>query len=134
MKSHEPMAVFKNTRGRTQFITERMVMDLLRGAASATLNLQLTDPEISLWSTHSVRVTAANLLYCKQLSDNYRKTRLHWKSNTFLMYLRNTIYSTDEHSKAASGKLLPTDLQQATYQDNTNLDKVLNTCTCSATA
>ena len=128
------MAVFKNTRGRPQFITERMVTDLLRTAASATLNLKLTDSEISLWSTHSVRVTAANLLYRKQLSDNYIKTRLRWKSNTFLMYLRNTIYSADEHSKAASVKLLPTDLQQATYREKTNLDEVLTACACSATA
>ena len=43
---------------------------LLRKAASAVLNLKQGHPELQLWSTHSIRVTAVNMLYRKQLSDN----------------------------------------------------------------
>ena len=116
MKDHEPMAVFKNNHGKVRYIVDTMVNDLLRDAASATLNLKRNHPEIQLWSTHSIRVTAANLLYRQQLSDQYIMKRLRWISNAFLVYLRNTIHSADAHSKAISIKLSPADKQKASYQ------------------
>jgi hypothetical protein len=30
----------------------------------------------------------------------YIKNRLQWRSDTFLMYLRNTFYTADQHTKA----------------------------------
>ena len=116
MKNTEPMAVFSNQRGRPKFITDALVNSLLREAASATLNLKQGHPELQLWSTHSIRVTAANLLYRQQLSDNYIMTRLRWVSNAFPVYLRNTVHSADEHSKAACIKLSHGDLQAASYR------------------
>ena len=122
MKDTAPMAVFKNDRGHTKFITDALVNSLLREAASATLNLKQGHPELQLWSTHSIRATAANLLYRKQLSDNYIMTRLRWISNAFLVYLRNTVHSADEHSKAVSIKLNSADMQTASYRDMEPVD------------
>jgi hypothetical protein len=34
------------------------------------------------------------------MSDTYIQTRLRWKSNSFLNYLRNTLYAASEHTKA----------------------------------
>ena len=72
----------------------------IRNSGSVVLNIKKDDPSLKLWSTHSIRVTAANLLHRANLSDSYIKTRLRWKSSSFLMYLRNTIYGADTHTKA----------------------------------
>ena len=134
MKDCEPMAVFKNERGQTRFISDALVNALLRRAASAVLNLKQGHAELQLWSTHSIRVTAANLLYRKQLSDNYIMTRLRWKSNAFLVYLRNTVHSADEHSKAACIKLSIADMQAASYRDMDPVERVADACVLPAPA
>ena len=80
------------------FITDTLVTELLRVAAKAVYNLPMNDPELAKWSTHSIRVTAANLLHRERFSDSYIQTRLRWKSTQFLKYLRNTFYSATQHS------------------------------------
>jgi hypothetical protein len=115
MKDSEPMAVLKNKRGQIRFITDALTNSLLHRASSTTLNLKRGHPELHMWSTHSTHVTAANLMYPKQLSDNYITTRLRWISNAFLVYLRNAVHSADDHLKASSIKLSSTDAQAASY-------------------
>ncbi len=130
----EPMAVFRDSRGKVKFITDTMVNDLLRDAARAVLGLRRGDPELKLWSTHSIRVTAANLLYRQQLSDQYIMTRLRWKSPAFLVYLRNTIYSADSHSAALSVKLTDFDKQHASYRPPDQLERLVSACCPPAAA
>ena len=96
----EPVGVFKNTRGERRFITDKMVAKLLRSAASEVLNINPKNKQLQLWSTHSIRVTAANILHREKMADSFIQTRLRWKSKSFLMYLRNTIYAASQHSKA----------------------------------
>jgi hypothetical protein len=103
-------------KGEVQFITARRVTTLLREAAQEVLGLQKKDPVVNQWSTHSIRVTAANLLHRMQLSNSYIQKRLRWKSDTFLMYLRNTIHAADAHTKAITVKLGPSELQAASYR------------------
>ena len=129
MKDHEPMAVYRNSHGKVRFVTDTMVNDLLRQAASETLGIPRSHAELKLWSTHSIRVTAANLLYRMQLSDQYIMTRLRWLSAAFLVYLRNTIHSADAHTKAASIKLTPADKKRASYRNMNAVEKVINMCT-----
>ena len=114
-KDHEPMAVCVK-KGKVQFITARKVTALLREAAQEVLGLQEKDPVVNQWSTHSIRVTAANLLHRMQLSTTCIQKRLRWKSDAFLMYLRNTIHAADAHTKAITVKLSPSDLQAASYR------------------
>ena len=128
------MAVFKNDCGQVRYITDTMVNELLRDAASATLNLKRDHPELKFWSTHSIRVTAANLLYRQQLSDQYIMTRLRWISNAFLVYLRNTIHSADAHSKAISIKLSPANKQKASYREMDAVERTVSTCSMPPTA
>ena len=132
MKDYEPMAVYRNSHGKVRFITDTMVNDLLRQAASATLGIPRNNAELKLWSTHSIRVTAANLLYRMQLSDQYIMTRLRWLSAAFLVYLRNTIHSADAHTKAASIKLTPADKKRASYRNMDAVEKVVSMCTAAA--
>jgi hypothetical protein len=98
-----PIGVFfSKTKKKPLFITDSMVATLLQQAASAVFNIKKSSPSLKLWSTHSIRVTAANLLHRAKFADSFIQTRLRWKSTTFLMYLRNTIYSAQAHTKALS--------------------------------
>ena len=97
---HEPIGVFKHKNGQRRFITDKMVTHLLRQTASTVLNIKPGSPQLQLWSTHSIRVTAANILHREKMTDSFIQTRLRWKSTSFLMYLRNTIYAANQHSNA----------------------------------
>jgi hypothetical protein len=48
-----------------------------------------------------------NLLHRARFSDSYIKNCLRWGSDTFLMYLRNTFYTADQHTKAITLGLDP---------------------------
>jgi hypothetical protein len=65
--------------------------------------------DLLAWSCHSIHVTAANLLHRARFSDSYIKNRLRWRSDTFLMYLHNTFYTADQHTKAITLGLDPPD-------------------------
>ena len=66
----------------------------------AVFKLKPGDSTLGRFTAHSIRVTACNLLHRQGLSDRYIQTRLRWKSNTFLDYLRNTLYDAAAHTKA----------------------------------
>jgi hypothetical protein len=98
-----PLAVFSlgtSPDSSFRFITARHVVSFLRRSAQAAFNLRPNDKSLDSWTSHSIRVTAANILHRAGMSDSYIQTRLRWKSNTFLMYLRNTFYSADQHTAA----------------------------------
>ena len=92
---YEPIRVYKNKKGQRKFI----ISVLLREAAKTALKIDDVK-ELQKWSTQSIRVTAANLLHRARMTDSYIQKRLRWKSTSFLMYLRNTIYAAAEHTKA----------------------------------
>ena len=96
----EPVAVFLSNQGKRLFVTDKMVATSLQAAAMQAHNLKPEDPELKKWTSHSLRVTAACLLHRAKCSDSYIQTRLSWKSTSFLMYVRNTIYTAEAHTKA----------------------------------
>ena len=100
----EPIAVFGCSKGRYKgercFITNSHVEQSLRATARAVYKFKKDDPRLKRWSSHSIRVTACNLLHRQGLSDTYIQTRLRWRSNAFLDYLRNTLYAADTHKEA----------------------------------
>ena len=95
------------------FITDDDTAEFLQQIASDVYGLswgRTKDAEVlNKYSAHSIRVTAANLLHRASMSDSYIQTRLRWNSQTFLDYLRNTIYAADQHSAAMNipATLLP---------------------------
>jgi len=99
---NEPIAVFASSSSSCQYkhIRASQVVKFLRRSAQLTFKLKPTDKALDNWTCHSIRVTAANILHRANMSDSYIQTRLRWKSNTFLMYLRNTFYSADQHTEA----------------------------------
>lgn len=103
-----PAAVFHSPKYESpRLITSRDTNNFLRHAAQTVFKLKKGSHELDKWSTHSIRVTACNLLHRARYSDTYIKNRLRWKSDAFLMYLRNTFYTADEHSKSLSLDMAP---------------------------
>ena len=96
-----PLAVYSASSSTSPYrhIRASQVVDLLRRSAQSVFGLKSNDKLLLKWTCHSIRVTAANILHRAGMSDSYIQTRLRWKSNTFLMYLRNTFYSADRHTK-----------------------------------
>jgi hypothetical protein len=101
-----PLGVYKPTTARSAearlYITNNDVKNFLREYARRAFGIKRNDPILSRWSAHSIRVTACNLLHRQGFSDSYIQTRLRWRGNTWMEYLRNTLYSAQQHTKALS--------------------------------
>lgn len=101
-----PLGVYKPTAARSAeprlYITNNDVKNFLREYARRAFGIKKGDPILSRWSAHSIRVTACNLLHRQGFSDSYIQTRLRWRGNTWMEYLRNTLYSAQQHTKALS--------------------------------
>jgi len=93
--------------GLHRLIRASQVAAFLRQVAHKVFDIPTGNKDLLAWSCHSIRVTAANLLHRAKFSDSYIKNRLHWCSDTFLMYLRNTFYTADQHTKAITLGLDP---------------------------
>jgi hypothetical protein len=79
----------------------------LQSITSTVCQLPRKDTATSKWGTHSICVTAANLLHRAQFSSEFIKNRLCWRSDTFQMYLRNTFYITEKHTMALTLDIPP---------------------------
>ena len=105
-----PAAIYwDTTRHCHRLITCTQTNKFMRRVASKVFNIPSESRSLLKWSTHSIRVTAANLLHRARFSDSYIKNRLRWKSDSFLMYLRNTFYTAKDHSLALDLDLAPPD-------------------------
>lgn len=118
-----PAAVYASTLGDTGY---RLIQGsdcnrLLRRTAMLVFHLKQNSPDLKLWSTHSLRVTACNLLHRAKFSDSYIKNRLRWRSDSFLMYLRNTFYTADEHVKALDLEIRPSPHERRALEQHEQL-------------
>lgn len=82
------------------YITRKQVDKYLQLTGKAVFKLKVGDPLLARWTSHSIRVTACNLLHRQNMTDSYIQQRLRWKSLAFRDYLRNTIYSAAQHKAA----------------------------------
>eukprot|EP00957_Ditylum_brightwellii_P202267 15329363-Ditylum_brightwellii.AAC.1 len=61
--------------------------------------------DIKRFSSHSIRVGACVLLHSSGKDGDFIKLRLHWKSDTCRLYLRNTTLLSAQHCLAVSNIL-----------------------------
>ena len=114
-----PAAVYYSAKHDSfRLITGDDTNKLLRKVAQQVYNLPKNSKDLKLWSTHSLRVTACNLLHRAKFSDSAIKNRLRWKSDSFMMYLRNTFYTADEHAKALDLGIFPNRHEQRSLEDH----------------
>ena len=104
VKSEEPLGVFHCEQGKYNntrcYISTAQVAAFLQSSAMTVFHLKPRDELLTRYTTHSIRVTACNLLHRQGMSDTYIQSRLRWTSNAFLGYLRNTLYTAAAHTKA----------------------------------
>ena len=98
----QPLSVYRGADGIAYNITTVDIEAVMRRAAATIYNL---DPvknkkQLSLWSSHSLRVGACATLYSKGFSEMEIKYLLRWKSNAFMQYLRNLAVTSRRHNLA----------------------------------
>jgi hypothetical protein len=93
----EPLAVYADTNGRAQYVTDKDISFYLQRAAAIAHNI--TDPkQLSLWTSHSVRVGACVALHEAGAEPLTIQNRLRWCSLSFMNYLRHTFKLAESHA------------------------------------
>ena len=90
------MAVFSN-RNKASFITNKHTMFHLQAMVTAAHGIT-SKKELQRWTPHSIRVGTCVLLSECGHEGHFIKLRLRWKSDTYLLYLRNTSHLAAQHS------------------------------------
>lgn len=91
---HTPLALYKSSRfGDVKLITPKVIMTCMRNIAAKVHKMHPKKDKAKLrrWSSHSFRVGACVLLHERGYSQTQIKWMLRWKSDTFMMYLRNAL-------------------------------------------
>jgi hypothetical protein len=89
--STTPLAVFLSADGQCKLITSDLVERVMRDLAATVYHLDpVKDKEaLQKWSCHSLRVGACVILHGMGFTSTQIQFMLRWKSNAFMMYLRN---------------------------------------------
>jgi hypothetical protein len=98
----EPLAVYKRWKGsnKPKWIVRASLDRLLKEAAEACYDL--SKEEKARYSSHSIRVGASVYLNAAGFSGMDIMNRLRWKSDCYLVYLRNITLLAVKHAKAIS--------------------------------
>jgi len=97
----DPLCVYKDDKGEVKYLTGTDVTAYFRDIMR-TVMPNISDEELKLISTHSIRVYACVLLHEAGKDGPYIKIRLRWLSNCFEVYLRNTDTIMFQHMDALS--------------------------------
>ena len=75
---------------------------MMRPLASKVYSLDPVKDKVALskWSARSLRVSACKILHAMGITENQIKFILRWRSNAFMVYLRNTMILADNHNRA----------------------------------
>ena len=80
---------------------ESLVNRHIQQAAAAVYNIT-SQSDLQRYSSHSARVGAAVHLHLAGKDASFIKTRLRWRSDTFLLYLRNVAGLAAQHTDAVN--------------------------------
>ena len=94
----DPLCVYREGL-TTKMLTGHDVTTYLR-FVTQSVHPAISQTDLNLISTHSVRVTAAVSLHEAGKDATYIKLRLRWLSDCFLVYLRNTRVILIQHNRA----------------------------------
>lgn len=125
------LAVYRE-RGVTRYLTANKIGAYFKKIAKI-VHPHLTDEELSKFSGHSIRVTAAVLLHQFGKDGPYIQVRLRWEGDSYKLYLRNTETLMWQHvdaigmedEKIAALLQLDSDVVPDTVAYDTPLDNTL---------
>jgi len=95
----DPLCVYKGKTNKVEFLTGKEVTEYFRFIVKLT-NPSITNEELKLISTHSIRVTACVLLAEAGKEGWYIKLRLRWLSDCYEVYIRDTSRLALMHNEA----------------------------------
>ena len=94
-----PLAIYVDKKGAIKYLTAKKVAEIFRKAARKA-HPGLSNEEYNKFSAHSLRVWACVLLdEAGQRADTI-KQRLHWMSESYQVYLRDTTKTSEQHLAA----------------------------------
>ena len=96
---HLPIAVFKTSAEASQYIDDFHVTHMLQSLATQVYNIKSSN-DLAKFTTHSLRMGACVLLHETNQTPDFIRARLRWRSDTYLMYLRNTPKLAKLHNMA----------------------------------
>ena len=100
------LSVYRAASGVTHLLTAVDVERTMRQVAAKVYNLEPTTKTgkeaLQLWSCHSLRVGACVLLHTMNFTAPQIKWLLRWKSDAFMVYLRNIANLSDKHCYASN--------------------------------
>ena len=116
-----PLAIFVNDKSEIKYITADKVKDVLR-AAARTAHPDWTVEMINKISAHSIRVWACVSLHEAGRDPTFIKKRLRWLGDSYLLYLRDTPKTANQHKESLSEALqaimnLSSSLPEETEED-----------------
>jgi hypothetical protein len=96
-----PLTVYADNANQTVYIDANDITRTMRASAARVYNLhpQKDAASLQLWSAHSYKVGAACILHGSGYTEAEIKFLLRWKSNTFMMYLRNLTILSRDHTR-----------------------------------
>jgi hypothetical protein len=94
-----PIAIYKTKKGNIFYLTGNKIDKILRKAVWM-VRLDTNPDDLKRYSTHLLRIWACVLLDEEGKSPEYIKKRLHWLSDSFRMYLRDTTKIQHQHLDA----------------------------------
>ena len=95
----QPMGVYLNQQGLVKYLTGNKISELLQSIAKHC-HPDLTQDEISRFSSHSGRVWAVVLLDEAGMNSDFIKSRLRWMGDSYRLYLRDTAVLQAKHIAA----------------------------------
>ena len=99
----DPLCVYQDEKSEdVLFLTGTKMTEYYRFILKL-VQPSVTDEELSLISTHSLRVYACVLLHEAGKDGPYIKIRLRWLSDCYVVYLRNTDTIRLQHNEAMTG-------------------------------
>ena len=93
-----PIGVAKHD-SKLIYLHESTITTHIRNAATAVYDI-MDSRELQGFSSHSARVGAAVHLHLAGKDPIFIKTHLRWRSDTFILYLRNVIELASQHNDA----------------------------------
>ncbi len=97
-----PLCVFaKDNASDPLYLTGAKVKHFLHQAVK-NVHPNISQDELKKFSAHSLRVWACVLLDQAGKSPSYIQQRLRWQSDSYRLYLRDTLHSSQAHCKALS--------------------------------
>ena len=99
-----PLAVFKHPGTGVRLLTSVDIERSMRRTAAAVYGLDPTDETekamLQRWSSHSLRVGACVILHSMGFDPSQIQFILRWKSDAFMLYLRNNSVLCDKQTQA----------------------------------